>query len=506
MPSSISMFAASSRQPSSLQPARQQNIQSAHGVRSAESVEEAALSSQPNQASLCGLPNEALQVILEYCRQAGTQHLRSASLVSKDFYQLADQVKNSQIRQLNSQMRQFLFSAEAKALLNADSLNRSKSIFQSLESLQSIFQIIHAVADSSQMHQCQPLLSEVRQFLLSEEAQACFDEAEILKALQNTLQGMCERIQKKETVQAILHKEALQKILQEKLQKIVQAEIVKKNNLPLTQLIQICLLKEIKRGNLLEAIKFLSARPLPIYEAGMAVYGVNLTRGDLVAMGLCTRGEFGERVSLTAPINGELGLFILTHISSLFTQEQEPDIKYFLGLIPNDVWKGVVETYKECSFLEVQDLFASRVDALVDAEAAYWAIENDAEDLLIELLKNDFNPNRLNQAGESALYCAMKANRPNMVSILLDYGADVSHLLKLKGDIDPLQWAILKNSEKLLKALLASGLDQNEFAQAFAYAEKMERTNMVAILCEHDKNLGIENQLSASVNAHLALC
>ncbi len=481
MSSSISLSAVSRRQPSLLQPARQQN-----------------------QASLYDLPNEALQIIGEDCYQTGTQHLRNLSLVSGFFYQLTDQVKSLHIRRLNSQISQFLFSDEAESLFNADSLNKLQSIFQNSEKLQGIFQIIHAVADDSQMRQCQPLLSKLSQFLFSEEAQACFEEG-ALKEVESVFQGMCEKIQKRDTVQAILHKNALQKILRTEFEKIVEKGIVNQNNFPLIRLIKTC--QRIKRGDFLEAIKILSARPLPIYKAGRAVYGVNLTRGDLVTMSLCAPEDFGEGASLTEQIKGELGLFFLTYISSFFTQERKPNFEEFFGLAPKDAWKGVLEIYKEKgSLLAVQILLASKVDILVDDEAAHWAIENNAKDLLEILLENDFNPNKLNKAGESALYCAMKVDRSDMVNMLLEHKADVSHLLKREGDIDPLQWAILNNNEKLLKALLALDLDQNELAQALTYAEEMKLSNMVNILRDHNKDLEIENKLSASVETHLALC
>ncbi len=221
------------------------------------------------------------------------------------------------------------------------------------------------------------------------------------------------------------------------------------------------------------------------------MYEINLTLGNLVAMELGTLEEFGADASLDRQVNDDLGLFILTYISSFFNQEKKPDMKRFIGLMPNWVWDGVIKTYTKYSLIGVKDLLASKVDAIADAEAVHWAISNGKKDLLVALLENNFNPNALSESGESALRCAIEADRPDMVDALLTHGADVSHLLKVDSGINLIHWAIEMNRENFIKIFLALKIDQNVLDQALEYAKKMPhvRTRRRKILLEQGEKL-----------------
>ncbi len=384
-----------------------QSTPHAYAVETPEKSEEVGLTCKQNQELLGGLPDDVWRIILKKCCQDGVSSLYSVSLASKACKELVDEIRNWQ-------RCQFLFSTEAEALLEKDSL----------EELQHAFQILYRVIEDEQIH------------------------------------------------------------------KIVQAANLKQKNPPLMELIQSFLLNKLKRGNFFEAIKLLSTRPIPTYENRYPdIYELNLTLGSLVAMELGTLEEFGAGASLERQVNDELGLFMLTHISSFFNQEQKPDMKRFIGLMPSWVWGGVVQTYKNYSVIGARSLLASKVDAIAGAEAMHWAISNGKKDLLIALLENNFNPNALSHSGKSALCCAIEADRPDMVDALLKSGADVSHLLKLDSSINPIHWAIARNRENFLNLLLALKVEQNVLDQALAYAKTTPHVSasMIKILLEQSE-------------------
>ncbi len=442
-----------------------QSRQDAYAVKTPEKSEEVGFMCKQNQDLLGGLPDDIWRIILKKCCQAGASSLYSVSLVSKACKELVGEIRNWQ-------RYQFLFSTEAEALLEKESL----------EELQHSFQILYRVVEDEQIHD----------FLFSKEQKTLITE-QSLKELQNTFQSMHEAAKKGEASQAMLHKEAFHRILLKEFPKIVRAASLKQKNPPLMQLIQSFLLNKLKRGNFFEAIKLLSTRPIPTYENRYPdMYELNLTLGNLVAMELGTLEEFGAGASLERQVNDELGLFMLTHISSFFNQEQKPDMKCFIGLMPSWVWGGVVQTYKNYSVIGAKSLLASKVDAIAGAEAAHWAILNGKKDLLIALLENNFNPNALSHSGKSALRCAIEADRPDMVDALLKSGADVSHLLKLDSSINPIHWAIARNRENLLNLLLALKVEQNVLDQALAYAKKTPHVSAstIKILLEHSDKSG----------------
>ncbi len=457
MPSSILISAAPQRPPSLHHLALQQNTKSAGEM--AGGNEEAVLMGEKNQVSLGGVPEDVWRIILKSCWENGARDLYSASLVCKAFYRLADEVKPVK----NCQIRDFLSSAEAESLFEE----------KSFKGLQKTFQIIHEVVADDQ----------IQAFLFSKEAAALFAK-KTLKELQGTFQSLCEAVKKGEVFQARLCKETLQKSLQGEFPRMVRELSLKQENPPLKQLTQNFLLKELRNGNFLAAMQILSTRSLSKYQEGDPDIGeAKLTQGDLVAMELCTQKELRDEAAVAAlvgcyrgdtlaeqlklydeavsakQVTGELALFLLTYISSIFTQKQKPNIKHFIGLIPEWVWAGVVKTYKSYPLIAAKDLLASRIEAIVGTETLQWAISNRKQDLLIAFLESDSNPN---EAGKNALRCAMELGRSEMVDVLL-------------------RWAIAKNRGALLKTLLALIVDQNVLKEALAYAKKMHRVNSSAL-------------------------
>ncbi len=460
MSNSNSIHVAPERRSSLPHSAFWQSTQHAYAVKTPEKGEEVELMCKQNRDFLGGLPDDVWRIILKKCCQDGVSSLYSISWANKACKELVEEVRNWQ-------RRQFLFSTEAEALLEKESLKE----------LQHAFQILSGAVEDEQMHA----------FLFSKEQKTLLTE-QPLKELQNTFQCMREAAKQGEALQAMLHQQAFHQILLKEFPNIVRAASLKQKNPPLMQLIQSFLLNKLKRGNFFEAIKLLSTRSIPTYENRYPdMYELNLTLGNLVAMELGTLEEFGGGASLDRRVNDELGLFMLTRISSFFNQEQKPDMKRFIGLMPSWVWGGVVQTYKNYSVIGAKSLLASKVDAIAGAEAAHWAISNGKKDLLIALLENNFNPNALSHSGKSELCCAIEADRPDMVDALLKSGADVSHLLRLDSSINPIHWAIARNRENFLSILLALKVDQNVLDQALAYAKKTPhvRASTIKILLEH---------------------
>ncbi len=470
MSNPIFLPAVSQRLPSLPHLALQQNTQGAYETPG--TGETAALTGKRKQDSPCGLPDEIWHLILKNCWQDSAQNLHSASMVCKALYNLADGVKEIK----NWQIHEFLFSTEAEALLQGNSL----------KGLQNIFQIIHFAIEDKQ----------IKEFLFSKEAIALFKK-EILEALQSVFQAMHAATQKGDARLAMLHRETLQKILRGEFTRIVKGPILKHENFPLAQFTQSFLLKKIKREsvNFFAAINILS-RPLSKYkDRYLGRHTINLALGDLVAMKLCTQEELRDEAAVAAlvgcyrgdalaeqlklydeavsakQVTGELVLFFLTHISSIFTQEQKPDMKRFIGLIPEWVWAGVVKTYKSYPLGAAKDLLASRIEAIVGTETAHWAISNGKADLLIAFLESDSNPN---EAGKKALRCALELGRPKMVNVIL-------------------HWAISKNKGDFLKILLALVSDRQVLENVLVHAKKMRRASpgAVRIVLERLENLDV---------------
>ncbi len=458
--------AAPQRLPLLPHPALQKNTQHARTVETPENTEEVGFACKQNRSLLGGLPDDVWRIIFKNCCQHGASNLCSVLSVSKACYELADEARDWQIRE-------FLFSAEAKAHLEKDSLN----------GLQNVFQMIRGVLEDA----------KIEQFLFSEETNALFEKKH-LQALQSTFKAMRAAAEKGETLQAKLHKEGLQKITRAEFPKIVRAAKFKQEDPPRARLIRGFLLKQFKRGKFFEAMKRFPSRPLPTYENRYPdIYSLNLTVASLVEMDLCTLEEFGADASLDDEINDELGLFMLTHISSFFAQEKKQDMRSFIGLMPSWVWDGVVKTYKNCSLVGVEHLLASRVDVIAGGKTVHWPISKGENELLIVLLENNFPPDALNESGESALRCAIEADRSDMVDALLEHGAHVSPLLKVDGGIKSIRWAIARNKENFLKTLLALVVEQNVLKEALAYAKKMRRVNSsaLAIVLERLESLGL---------------
>ncbi len=281
---------------------------------------------------------------------------------------------------------------------------------------------------------------QIGKFLFSEEAQTLLKE-DVLKNLQSIFQAIHKAIEKRETLQAKRHQEAFCTML--------QGKILKQENLLLAQLIPLFLLKKAKRGygDFLGTVKLFSAKPLPKHRYGGYP---NLTVGDLVDIGLPPLNHLGNAMPRDLRITNQLGLFMVTHICSIFTQEREPDMGKFIGLIPGQVWNGIIKTYGNASSCNndraVDNLLASKVDAILEPGLLHWAIKNGKESLLIKLLKHNLNPDVLDEFGESALLCAMSAGHFGMVDALLLHGADASCLLNKDGDgTKDARWTIWKN-------------------------------------------------------------
>ena len=85
------------------------------------------------------------------------------------------------------------------------------------------------------------------------------------------------------------------------------------------------------------------------------------------------------------------------------------------------------------------------------ATPLFMSVVKNNKKLVELLLKNKADPNILSEDGKSPLYRAIELQNPEIVSLLLKYGAKVD--IPFNGEY-PIHLATRKNNAKILKLLL----------------------------------------------------
>ena len=126
--------------------------------------------------------------------------------------------------------------------------------------------------------------------------------------------------------------------------------------------------------------------------------------------------------------------------------------------------------------------------------AAEWKLDN----AVISLIQKGANVNAINSNGESALFSAVKADSPSIISILVENGIITDTRSNLTRDYlgnTPLHSAVRWNALNAAQSIISLGFDVN--------AQNLSGKTALSDTCRSDKkemaNLLIEN--GANVNA-----
>jgi len=181
-------------------------------------------------------------------------------------------------------------------------------------------------------------------------------------------------------------------------------------------------------------------------------------------------------------------VILLITQSSLFSAQQ----KY----LSTDELKAIQATLKQ-NGINVPIVAADDIDA-VDAQgntALMLAAKAEKNDLVDMLLDKGANINRQNRDGETALILTIKNNNPKLAMELVGKGADVN--LSDEKDNTPLMLAVSKNYPEMIDLLIGRGADIDEKNKnketALILALKEGRDKIARKLIEQGANVDYED-------------
>lgn len=249
----------------------------------------------------------------------------------------------------------------------------------------------------------------------------------------------------------------------------------------LQSLVNSFILKKIKRGNFFKAMELLLANDLSVNRAGYAERDCPvLTRKDIVEIGLCHPEECSDKIF----ISETLGAHILKNINTFFTQEKDVNVDSAMKIGSQFINEEISCLYRKGQHDLVDLKIESNMFSNIEHEYPVCdAVSDDAEDLLNKLLNAGLDPNRHNKYQESALFRAIRSNKPHLVRLLLEHGADVNRHREYEESA--LLIAIRSNNPHLVRLLLEHGADVKYEESALLRAISSNNPHLVHLLLEH---------------------